>query len=112
MICGTGWRTLVRGGGGQHSPCLCYVKRVSRAMSQPYNTLPYNTHLTSHRREFSQRFKSSAALLRTMGQQGSVEGKVESSGDKVQAAGDGRPQRKPIRVGYIYLFFMLLENLT
>lgn len=91
IIWGTGWSTLVRA--GHYNTCLCYIKRVSQSASQPCTT-----RLTPRLREFSQRFKSSAALLKTVGHEGAVGGPTDSNGEKTQATGDGTLDRKPIKV--------------
>lgn len=91
IIWGSGLSTLVRA--SHHNTCLCYIKRVSQIASQPSTA-----HLTPQLRGFSQRFKSSAALLRTVGHEGTEEGPADTNGDKTQAVGDGAPQRKPVKV--------------
>ncbi|KAK8397993.1 hypothetical protein O3P69_003709 [Scylla paramamosain] len=67
--------------------------RVSRSVLQPCST-----RWVPHLRLFSQRFKSSAALLRTVGPDGTAESQLDSKGEKTQAVGDGVPRRKPVRV--------------
>lgn len=91
IVCGAGWGTLVRA--GHHNLCLCYIRRVSQSVLQPCSTC-WGPRL----RLFSQRFKSSAALLKTVGPDGTAESQLDSIGEKTQTGGDGVPRRKPVRV--------------
>ncbi|MPC66356.1 hypothetical protein E2C01_060503 [Portunus trituberculatus] len=91
IVCGAGLGTLVRV--GHHNLCPCYIRRVSQSVLQPCTT-----RWAPHLRLFSQRFKSSAALLRIVGPDGSTESQPDNRREKTQAVGDGVPRRKPVRV--------------